>query len=161
MTRTRIAAMKERILTIKPRAEPYRFDETKFKHAGQYVSHNPPTFLSAIKVLEDDVFRRALQSTVKSYLAKPMQETKSCALPVAGFIRILFKRLDGERKTIYVSPKQKVGEFRASLAERNGFCSHEIRIVFQGSLINDAHSFEQSHITDNSIIHWILNVSGS
>ncbi len=145
----------------------FQIEDTKSQHVGQYVSGSRPTIESAILVLEDVLFRRALAAAVKSFLAGPAPPRPSKPIPVVrpqakpDDIRIILRRLDGATAIVYVQPNEPIDDIRKLVSEQSGISVPQLRFVYKGSPLSYGRTFAQENIGADAIIHVILQITGS
>jgi hypothetical protein len=170
LTKTRIADMQRRLNeATKAAGGMFRYDESKFRHAGQYVSSRKPTIESAVLVLEDDRFRRAFESAVKSFLAGPAPR-KPKAMPKSvpilrprsksDDIRITLKQPDGTSSIIFVQPTEAIDVLWTTYADETGISAFQLRFVSNGCPLGfgSGRTFADERIGADAVVHVLYNL---
>ncbi len=75
-------------------------------------------------------------------------------------MQIIIKTLDGQKKPFNVDPEDKVSKLKEMLAEKTGIYKEMIRLIFQGSPMQDDKSIAEQRVEAGNVIHMIMQLRG-
>jgi len=75
-------------------------------------------------------------------------------------MQIFVKQLDGQKKALDVDDTQPVKALKEDLANKNGLAKEQLRLVFQGSPMNDDLTLKDSNVKAGDVIHMIIVLKG-
>lgn len=73
-------------------------------------------------------------------------------------MQIIIKTLDGQKKPFLVDPSETVLQLKQMLAEKTGIFVEMIRLIFQGSTIENDKTLAYYRIQENSIVHLVMEL---